>query len=537
MDHPNTVTLNEFWSVQKEVTLLEPFAIINGSFEGKIRLQADPKRALEFRAVVPFSYPLSNDRIAIRFYCTNNTGIRHLNADNSVCMMVPPNTDFNKRLHDELKLLCTWRDKYYLDEETDGRYDYPVMEYMDNNIFLFTDVSYAFSPGNFGIFKACQYTDNTPPGQLSSKNHLILNLGPVKCQWADRIFELNANVEGYFYFLGPEPIITPGKLVDDWSQLDSLVSQAFKKHLNNLKTNKDTPDVFCMLLGYYIPGTDEIHWEIANINKRKIPVTARKVTARYYEYNMISQPIGWSRTVNISYERYFGRGQIDNGIADKKILILGTGALGSSLANILARTGCIHLSFADLETLEPGNICRSEYNLGMISQPKTIALYRELASISPFLNLGIEHPVSKILDSPYFENDKKRVEAYDLIFDCTSDMELAWVLDRMKLTKTVFNLSVTNEAKELVCVVGGHHIATEKTQLCNKLLNRETELIYEGTGCWSPTFKASYFDINCLVNLAVKNLNLQSVSGQNFHSFLIRTDLTGNSVNLKVHDY
>jgi len=361
---------------------------------------------LEFKVCVPLSYPFSNDPISIRFYCTNNHGIRHLNADNSVCMHVPLDTDFDKRLCQELELLRVWRDRYYINEEADDRYDYPVFEYQDNNTFLFTDITHPFKRGDFGTFKACLYADNTQKGMMDAKNHLILTIGPAKCQWAQRILELNINTEGLYYFLEDEPVMAPGKMVVDWKELDPLVSQKFKIHLNQLKTNKQIPDMFFILLGYRIPGTAEIHWEAVSVDADAIPVKARKVTPRYYEYDLISQQIDWSKTVNISYGRFFGRGQVHPGIADKKILIIGAGALGSALAKILARSGSRHLSFCDMENLEPGNICRSEYNMMMISQPKTLALIRELTVISPFLDIGIEPPISKILEPPILKPTK-----------------------------------------------------------------------------------------------------------------------------------
>ena len=123
MNYSQIDLLNNFWSSQKEINLLEPFVFANGSFEGKIQLLASPKKPLEFKVCVPLSYPFSNDPISIRFFCTNNHKIRHLNADNSVCMHVPLNTDFYQRLCQELDLLCTWRDKYYINVEIDDRYD------------------------------------------------------------------------------------------------------------------------------------------------------------------------------------------------------------------------------------------------------------------------------------------------------------------------------------------------------------------------------------------------------------------------------
>jgi len=39
------------------------------------------------------------------------------------------------------------------------------------------------------------------------------------------------------------------------------------------------------------------------------------------------------------------------------------------------------------------------------------------------------------------------------------------------------------------------------------ILKNDVGDMYEPTGCWSPTFKASYNDVNLLVQMAVKKIN------------------------------
>jgi hypothetical protein len=39
-----------------------------------------------------------------------------------------------------------------------------------------------------------------------------------------------------------------------------------------------------------------------------------------------------------------------------------------------------------------------------------------------------------------------------------------------------------------------------------RLVLNDLEDIYNPTGCWNPTFKASYTDIACMVQLAMKHI-------------------------------
>ena len=49
--------------------------------------------------------------------------------------------------------------------------------------------------------------------------------------------------------------------------------------------------------------------------------------------------IQWAETVDISYKYFFGRGAMPIELANKKMLIMGVGAIGSILAETLTRCG------------------------------------------------------------------------------------------------------------------------------------------------------------------------------------------------------
>ena len=96
---------------------------------------------------------------------------------------------------------------------------------------------------------------------------------------------------------------------------------------------------------------------------------------------------------------------------------------------------------------------------------------RILTASSPFVDI-------RIFKKEYFEDIIKYVSQvskgkdgfsnilneYDLVFDCTTDNDLMFVLDQLNLDCTLVNLSITNFAKDLVCAYSPnayHFVSTQ----------------------------------------------------------------------------
>jgi hypothetical protein len=214
--------------------------------------------------------------------------------------------------------------------------------------------------------------------------------------------------------------------------------------------------------------------------------------------------------------------------------------VGSMVATTLARGGARAITILDPENVEAGNICRSTYSMNDVYLPKVIALYKQLTAISPFLDIDYLSPegpliLKKSMDESQLLENKKVLTKYDWIFDCTSDNELSFMLDKIEPSATVINISITDEAQQLVCVVGSHVTDTKKI-IFEKYHQKEVSF-YEGTGCWHPTFKASFFDISSLVHLALKNINKKLLSGQKLNTFEIEVQEENGIFKLVTNDY
>ena len=120
-------------------------------------------------------------------------------------------------------------------------------------------------------------------------------------------------------------------------------------------------------------------------------------------------------------------------------------------------------------------------------------------------------------------------DAFDVIFDCTTDNQLMRVMDATGTKAQVVNLSITNHAQDLICAFSPN--VTETVLSVYSLLRRDAESdMYNPTGCWNPTFKASYNDIESKVQFAMRHIIRMLSNEEPRSNFYITED--DNSLNI-----
>ena len=102
---------------------------------------------------------------------------------------------------------------------------------------------------------------------------------------------------------------------------------------------------------------------------------------------VIDIKLWFSYSNTIGRKEYFGRGELNSSLADKRIAIIGLGAIGSPMAEALARGGVRQLTLWDGDIVEAGNICRSIYDNADIGNAKAQALAAHIKRISPFCDV------------------------------------------------------------------------------------------------------------------------------------------------------
>lgn len=256
----------------------------------------------------------------------------------------------------------------------------------------------------------------------------------------------------------------------------------------------------------------------------------------YYEYahfeltlksvelkKLISQPLKRNGIQVITKDMYFGRGSFSKSFNSKRVALVGLGAIGSMVASSLAHCGVSKIGLWDFDIVEPGNICRSAYTIKNIGQSKVHAIESVIRSINPFIetkNLKT-HGYSFYANVNYNsqENASKELEGYDLVIDCTGSNEMLHFLSYAASNAEIISMCITNHANDLLCISNrdGNPFELRKAYLSR--IEQDTKNFYiEGEGCYSPTFLANNCDIASLVNLALRDLNLNMEKGNLMHS-------------------
>jgi len=505
----------------------------------------EQSHSLQFEVEIFEAYPFQfHDVETIRFINKDLIEYNHVNSDGSICVHTPHNRDLKSKIFYDVNSLKEWIVKYYINKEDDQHYDH-IMVTEDagkayNSCYLFTNVNNQFAKNDFGHM----YISLLSKGVHINKRVITYivqgfraNKLNVPCKW-NKFYSALSYQKGVYYFMEHPPVRNKRFIVENWNDLQPYISQEFMKFLYGIKKdndfNKKGITELPLFIGYTIP-TGETHWQCALIKVTDFPFYTEKSNG-IYTGHFSNVPINWAQTKNCSYKYFFGRGSLCETITQKKILIIGIGAVGSMVATTLARGGCISIALADHDIKEPENVCRSEYFFSTGLNSKVQDLKIALIQISPFIEVSA---FSEFMDAVklYINDDKYRgqikaaIEKFDLIIDCTADNDVAYILETLAIESELINLSITNHASELICVV--------KPNLYDTLMHLSESLdsdkidLYNPTGCWSPTFKASYNDISLIVQFAVKHLNFTYKNGNQLRSFYLKFHDT----DLKLHQF
>lgn len=215
---------------------------------------------------------------------------------------------------------------------------------------------------------------------------------------------------------------------------------------------------------------------------------------------------------------------------------MGVGAIGSIVAETLTRCGVRYLTLYDIDNKEPGNVCRSTYPFYTGITEKTLDMEGLLTQISPHVECTSLRSIVDLMVKTYAAEHEDNTalarffDEFDVIFDCTTDNQLMRLIDSTGTKAQLINLSITNHAQDLICAFSPN--VTETVLLVYDLLKRDAETdMYNPTGCWNPTFKASYNDIQCKVQVAMKHIIKMLSKLEPLNNFYITED----DLNLKIN--
>ncbi len=299
--------------------------------------------------------------------------------------------------------------------------------------------------------------------------------------------------------------------------IDSCI-KPFRKFLKDSK-------VALLLIGFPIPSKIDndpvqMNWQGLELpafqrpkqgNKRKR--AKKKFWERYRDtYLTDESELIWLRMENCHVSQFSSRGKYSDEIVINEVLLIGAGAIGSFLAELLVRGGFKNIIIMDNDLVQAGNLVRHTLGLDSVGLLKSSLVGEKLSLASPHVT------VEFIKDNfpPRDKESKARINKCPLILDCTGDDRVIYQLHAYDwpYEKLFVSISVGYKAKRLYFFSSID--STFPHDDFNKMISGWLEserLMYEkdgfpreGIGCWSPIFPAQVDDIWLLASIAAKHL-------------------------------
>ena len=322
------------------------------------------------------------------------------------------------------------------------------------------------------------------------------------------------------------PVVDPWAIPTSWGQfrhccreqeieLDPLLRSA----VSNLRDGKEHLLLVGFPISARVQGPEvQAHWLALRIP----PLTSRPVSgfrpteSGYWNLDRSrlfgdTVPLKWVDTENWHQDEISGRGRMDRSLRSKSILIIGGGAVGSALAEMLVRSGVGSLTIMDQDCLGAGNLVRHTLGMGQIGQPKA-------SSLADRLNDVAIHSVVLPIDSnfpPRDQKDTNLVLGADVVIDCTGSDLVTEHMSRFAWEKPVTFVSVSvglKSRRSFTYVAHGDTFpAMDFASKLDPWLRLEMdgygeELPRDGTGCWHALMPARTDDIWIMTGAAVKTI-------------------------------
>lgn len=219
----------------------------------------------------------------------------------------------------------------------------------------------------------------------------------------------------------------------------------------------------------------------------------------------------WLPSSNWDRQEIGSRGRMDPAIADAKILLIGAGALGSLVAELLVRSGVHRMTVLDGETLAIGNLCRHILTMKELGRAKASTLATRLNRISPHADVNA---INDVLQEGTELHDQ--LAGHDVVIDCTGSDDVIYHLARVTWgSGTLFvSASVGLCARRLfyfACRSDAFPEDAFRAAVAPWLVQEQAEfadldLPREGIGCWHPVFPARCDDLSLLASMTVKQV-------------------------------
>ena len=281
-----------------------------------------------------------------------------------------------------------------------------------------------------------------------------------------------------------------------------------------------------ILLGYPIPKTVgetdyQVYWQAFKIpalsRGSKTANGFRTNEAGYWqrdkvEYFTDKTSVEWISTENWNKSEFNSRGQLDTIVGLKSTLLIGAGAVGSVLSEMLVRAGLEQLGIMDTDFVEMANLVRHTLSMSDLNAPKAPTLAKHLNLVSPHACItGYSEKFP-----PVTPEAGDALQQYDVILEATGSDSVLYDLASYSWgnKKTFISVSLGLGGKRMfIFSMHGNRFSHEEfTSGIQCWLQQEMdeyddeELPRDGVGCWHPAFPARIDDVWLHSSAAIKTI-------------------------------
>ena len=349
-------------------------------------------------------------------------------------------------------------------------------------------------------------------------------------QWGKHLSKTNISppINAPWILLKQPPVInewqapeTLGDLIDACNSQHIDVMNVLKNVVSTIRDGKR----HLLLLGFPVPKTFGGEPEIVFWKALYLPVVSYgKKTAKGFRTNQQGwwlrdksevltrkTKLDWIISENWNQQEISQRGKMNDFLLRKKMLLVGAGCVGASVAEILVRSGIYNLTIIDSDIFEIGNLSHHVLNVGNIGELKELSLCSYLNSLNPHANIEVINDTLAI-DEEFKTNIA--LDEYDIIIDCTGENSVLDIFQKADFRKShiIASISVGLGAKHLYMTImsGSTFYFNSFYNLISPYIQSERDLFDDynlprnGIGCWHPTFPARSDDVWLAAATAVK---------------------------------
>ena len=324
----------------------------------------------------------------------------------------------------------------------------------------------------------------------------VLNIKKDRFTWAGAWFRLERE---------PRPSQNLRKLIDEIDfATGHEVGWAGARLLRLFERPPYKTTTLVIALGY--PDNDasgEERWLFLKVEQhghRPLKFGRPEIAERYRVFSFETAPCGREDLMRRT-------GHIAGMLTDKKVLVLGVGALGSSVAVLLAKAGVPWMRIVDGDAMRPTNAVRHQAGLLTIGKPKVHATAFEIAQHAPDCMVWTDHATWEP------ETLASWIGEVDIAIDTTTHETFSLLVNEVALRlgkPVIHSFTQRRAAIGQVIVV---RPSVDACLLCHTALMGRSDYPVvppgdEGdfveTGCGTPTVQASAVDVEATAAVAAR---------------------------------